>query len=80
MKRTHKWKHFLQPHFAVTLFMYSGVLNSVGFIPTLFTALQTSPPARGRNLFSAPLVPQILHSVSITFAVYAGRGAVQTGL
>ena len=66
--------------FAVTLLTHPEVLSCVGFIPTLFTALQTSPPARGRNLFSVTSVPQVLHSVSIAFAVYAGGwGAVQTG-
>ena len=65
---------------AVSLFTYSEVLCCVGFIPTLFTALQTSPPARGRNLFSVTLVPQIFHSVSIAFAVHArGWDAARTG-
>ena len=42
---------FCNHNFAVTLFTYSEVLSCMGFIPTLFTALQTSPPALGRILF-----------------------------
>ena len=66
--------------FAVTLFMYSGVLSSMGFIPTLSTAFQTSLPARGRNFFSATFVPQALHSVSIALAsrlLYMQEAGVQ---
>ena len=79
-------KHKKLETFFATTFCCKSVhvfrgLNSVGFIPTLFAALRTSPLARGRNLFSAPLVPQVFHIVSISFAVHAGGwGAVQTGL
>ena len=71
---------FCNNMFAVTLFMYSGVLGSMGFIPTLSTAFQTSLPARGRNLFSATFVPQVLHSVSIALAsrlLYMQEAGVQ---
>ena len=70
---------FCNPYCWQTWLTYSEVLSSVGFIPTLFTALQTSLPARVRNLFHATLVPLVPPSVSIAFAVHAGGWGVEAG-
>ena len=51
---------FCNSMFAVTLFMYSGVLSSMGFIPTLFTVWVAGCCAAG-----APMISTITIIISI---------------
>ena len=57
---------------ATTPSTYSEVLSSVDFIPTLFTALHTSP-LHASGTFFCDVARQVFHSVSIAFAAYADR-------